>query len=146
MDCRIKEQLQVKVTLVPMQEGCLVQGHITGCVILPCDRCAEDAVVSLNTDFEVFESLLPETEEDGEEYPAEESHIRMEDGTPLLDLAALCWEEFVLALPVNPLCVQDCKGLCSHCGTNLNEGSCTCVNTEEDPRMAVLRNLSIRKK
>ena len=51
----------------------------------------------------------------------------------------------MLALPPNPLCRPDCKGLCPECGANLNEGMCACSRDEGDPRMAVLRGLKVRK-
>ena len=35
-------------------------------------------------------------------------------------------EQFVLTLPMKPLCSDDCKGLCPVCGTNLNRGTCDC--------------------
>ena len=64
----------------------------------------------------------------------------------LLDLAAVCWEEFVLALPPTPLCQEGCKGLCARCGANLNAGPCGCPPEEGDPRLAVLRGLVRRGK
>ncbi|MDL2317223.1 DUF177 domain-containing protein [Desulfovibrio sp. OttesenSCG-928-A18] len=62
-----------------------------------------------------------------------------------LNPAALVWEEFLLALPVKPLCSRACKGLCPVCGCNLNEQACACNKDEGDPRLAVLRGLNIRK-
>ena len=38
-------------------------------------------------------------------------------------------EEIILDYPINPLCRIDCKGLCSKCGANLNEGGCNCGTT-----------------
>ena len=77
--------------------------------------------------------------------PDGESRIIEEKGALYLDVAAIVWEQFVLALPPNPLCRPDCKGLCPECGANLNEGMCACSRDEGDPRMAVLRGLKIRK-
>ena len=58
-----------------------------------------------------------------------------------LDLGELMREQFVLALPMKPLCSQTCKGLCPHCGTNLNKGTCDCKPTWTDPRLAALQGL-----
>ena len=71
--------------------------------------------------------------------------VKLVDGAPEINLAGLLWEEFVLALPVRPLCKPDCKGLCPDCGKNLNEGSCSCVRDEGDPRLAALRGLKVKK-
>ena len=58
-----------------------------------------------------------------------------------IDLAALCAEELMFALPYRELCSEDCKGLCPKCGKDLNEGECNCSFKEIDPRLAVLAQL-----
>ena len=149
MDCRIIQPLRGEVSLLPQEDGCLVRGHLSGCVLVPCNRCAEDATVVLNSNFDSFEPYPPSGLDEGEDNKefdsdADEFIIQMVDGAPLLDLTALCWEEFVLALPVRPLCKPDCKGLCPQCGTNLNEKACSCVKEEGDPRFAILRGLTLK--
>jgi uncharacterized protein len=44
-----------------------------------------------------------------------------------------------LSLPSSPVCRPDCKGLCPHCGQDLNEGSCDCHTEAVDPRWAALK-------
>jgi uncharacterized protein len=58
-----------------------------------------------------------------------------------IDLSELLREQFYLALPMKPLCRDDCRGLCPECGINLNAGTCTCAPTWEDPRLAALKEL-----
>lgn len=53
-------------------------------------------------------------------------------------------EQILLALPVKLVCNAECKGLCPHCGRNLNLESCDCVTTMPDPRWTPLED--IRKK
>jgi uncharacterized protein len=62
-----------------------------------------------------------------------------------IDLGHLMHEQFVLSLPMKPLCDGACKGLCPVCGTNLNRGTCDCKPVE-DPRLAALRELRTRTK
>ena len=57
-----------------------------------------------------------------------------------LDLEELLETVFILNMDTRFLCRDDCKGLCSRCGKNLNEGPCDC-RTESDPRLAVLEQL-----
>jgi len=58
------------------------------------------------------------------------------------DLTPLIREYAWLALPLNPLCSPDCKGLCPKCGGNRNLGECVCEETEEiDPRWEALKDL-----
>jgi uncharacterized protein len=53
-------------------------------------------------------------------------------------------QSFLLALPVKPLCRPDCKGLCTHCGKNLNQGPCGCPSEREESPFAALKNLKPR--
>ena len=56
-----------------------------------------------------------------------------------IDLNELLREQFYLALPMKPLCLEDCRGLCSQCGTNLNAGACGCAVEWLDPRLTPLK-------
>lgn len=152
MDCRIVRPLVGTVTLLPQADGCLVRGTLQGEVTVPCNRCAEDALVVIDSSFDSFEPFPgAEGEPDGDgkdksfDSEADELIVSLVDGAPEINLAGLLWEEFVLALPVRPLCKPDCKGLCPDCGKNLNEGSCSCVRDEGDPRLAALRGLKVKK-
>ncbi len=60
-----------------------------------------------------------------------------------IDLAPLVRERILLALPDYVLCDPACKGLCSVCGANLNDGECGCDRTVPDPRLAALKNLKL---
>ena len=130
VSCRIVEPVEAEVLVLPQEDGCLLRGVIKGVVSMPCNRCMEETLVVLNQSFDEFEDYptVAETEPEGKE-PTEildECVVTMEGGAPFLDLAALLWEEFSLALPVKPLCKPDCKGLCPVCGVNLNKQTCTC--------------------
>ena len=67
-----------------------------------------------------------------------DEHLRRDDQ---IDLNELLREQFYLALPMKPLCRDDCAGLCSQCGTNLNTGTCQCTSQWDDPRLAPLKEL-----
>ncbi|MGH2730855.1 MAG: YceD family protein, partial [Actinomycetota bacterium] len=53
-------------------------------------------------------------------------------------------DALTLALPLNPVCRASCKGLCAHCGADLNRGPCNCAAEETDPRWAPLAALRER--
>lgn len=129
--------LVAEVTVQPQNRGALVRGSITGSVMIPCDRCAEPFAFEIDESFDVYEHL-PEAESD------DEPRVRMENGRLELDMGAVLWEAFALALPVKPLCSASCKGVCPQCGRNLNEGPCDCKREEGDERLAVFRNLKIK--
>ena len=58
-----------------------------------------------------------------------------------LDLRQPLREQIMLAMPIHLLCRPDCKGLCTNCGQNWNEGPCNCSAEDLDPRLAALKNL-----
>jgi uncharacterized protein len=58
-----------------------------------------------------------------------------------IDLGHLMHEQFLLAMPMKPLCSPACRGLCPVCGTNLNRGACDCAPAWDDPRLAPLKHL-----
>ena len=151
MDCGIREPLNVRAHVIPAQDGFLIRGRLRGQVVMPCSRCAGDAPVRIDDTFEEFEPLPEERNGIAADDTGETSNfdacaaVRLHNNTYMLDLAAICWEEFMLALPVSPLCKPDCKGLCAKCGANLNEGDCGCRHDERDPRLAALQGLILPK-
>ena len=96
-----------------------------------CDRCAAefDREVSYPLDVPLASELQDEENPD---------YFLLEGDE--LDLEELLETVFILNMDTRFLCRADCKGLCSRCGKNLNEGSCDC-RTESDPRLAVLEQL-----
>lgn len=129
-----------ELTVTPQKSGVLVRGRLSGRIVTPCDRCAEDTTVVLDNSFELFEELPRQGEQS-----LEESRMRRRGKVIELDAGGLLWEQFVLAMPVKPLCSEGCLGLCPGCGRNLNAGSCSCGESESDPRLAALRGLRITK-
>ena len=118
-----------------------VTGRVTTRLQLECGRCLEPFDIAVDSPFEL--RYVPQVENTGEgEREVEEDDLTTafyQDET--IDLAELMHEQFVLALPMKPLCSSACKGLCVHCGANLNSGSCGCAPEWTDPRLAALKEL-----
>jgi len=143
MDCRIVTPLHGKIFAQRADDGLLVRGSIKGVVVVPCNRCAEDATVNIDFEFSEYEEI-PEENAHGQEN-GHEGYIVYDRHAPMLDLAEAGWEQFMLAQPSMPLCREDCKGLCPECGANLNMGECDCKKETTDPRMAVLANVKVKR-
>lgn len=60
---------------------------------------------------------------------------------PVVPLRPIAEERVQMALPMKPLCRPDCRGLCSECGQDLNQGACECVRETMDPRWEALKAL-----
>lgn len=147
--CRIVQSMRASVFVLPQEGAVLVRGRIQGTVALACNRCMEEAAVEINQPFDSFEpfpALPGEAEEDdGLDVDREVMRLAPQSQGVEMNLAALVWEEFSLALPVKPLCDTLCKGLCPTCGANRNITPCDCKEEAGDPRLAVLRGLTIRR-
>ena len=126
-------------------EAYRVTGRVTTRLQLECGRCLEPFEIAVDNPFELRYVPEPAAVAEGEEREVTEDDLTTayykEDS---LDLGELMHEQFVLALPMKPLCSERCKGLCVHCGTNLNKESCACAPSWTDPRLAVLEALKTK--
>ena len=95
-----------------------------------CARCLES--VSVHHLFDISE-VFSKTERE----EIDEDVTVLESGN--IDLSEVTEMAFVGSIPINYLCSDDCKGLCSVCGVNLNRESCSCADDNIDPRLAVLK-------
>lgn len=68
--------------------------------------------------------------------------VEFEGENPFIDLTDLLRECIILSFPSNPVCREDCKGLCPKCGKNLNKETCTCAD-KGDGRWSALDGLKM---
>lgn len=112
------------------KEGILVQAQFDTALDAECSRCLT-----------MFEHGFAVQLEELYAYQSEaETEFRIEMDA-ILDLAPLLRDEVLISTTGPLVCRDDCKGLCPHCGANLNEGDCGCERDDIDPRMAVLKKL-----
>jgi len=137
----------VRSTLVIRLQGdCVkVRGHLEAACSLVCSRCTRLVPLTLEKDFSV--DYWPElrTKKEGEELSL--TYADLDVGfyrNEQLDLGAVVSEQIVLDVPMKVVCREDCRGLCSQCGADLNEGDCGCQLTPVDPRLAALADLKKR--
>lgn len=132
-DVHFIEPVKVKGTVENIGDRILeVRGLIRTAAQDFCYRCLTQTRVDLSIDF-CFKfsdiSIEPEEEEiilfSGEE----------------IELAPYIMDEILLNWPGQILCRPDCKGICPHCGVNLNETTCNCKDKEIDPRLMALKQL-----
>lgn len=148
---------RLKATLKKMGGGVLVDGAVDLTVKAPCKRCVTDVTVDLPTRFRinlVREEPRRPSDEDGEGADARDVGERggtfsLDDADrdtfdgKHIDLDPIVREQVLLAVPMNAVCREDCKGLCPSCGQNLNEGKCGCDTRQVDPRLAALKNIKL---
>ena len=111
-----------------------------------CSRCLEPAVTDAKADFDLVYRPQDAGVQSGEHSISQgETEIGYYNGEGLLLEDALK-EQILLTLPVRPLCKEDCKGLCVHCGQNLNLKPCACNKEILDPRWLALASVKDKLK
>ena len=114
-------------------------GDLETTLEMACSRCLEPFVVPVAATFDL--RYVPHAQNVGEgEREIEEDDLATayyQDDT--IYLGQLMREQFYLALPMKPLCAENCRGLCAECGANLNQTACRHGPVWEDPRLAGLK-------
>lgn len=136
----------------------ILKARVTSVMEVTCGRCLEPFTVPVAADVETrfvppadFAKVTAETAaragglkaetletEDAESVVDEDVLGLAEYRDETIDLGEVVREQLYLALPMKPLCQEDCKGLCPVCGVNRNRETCACQQEWVDPRMAAL--------
>ena len=129
----------VRLTRTP--KGVLADAEVRGNVDVECGRCLTEFEQPVEFSFseEFFQTVNVNT---GVRLPApEEEDAFLIDEAHKLDLADAMREYLLLNLPPAPRCREDCKGLCTVCGANLNDGPHAHEPELTDERLAALSKL-----
>lgn len=149
-EIRFVDPIQVRVMATRTGETVKIEGEIRTRVHLRCSRCLTPFHLNVRSEFAVTAvAALAEPSADapaGEiELAAEEMDVLLYSGDSI-DLREEIAQQFIMALPFNPLCKETCKGLCNRCGANLNRSTCPCKTEDAGNPFAVLKNLSLPEK
>ncbi len=130
------------VKLIRTNRGILVQGTLHGQVPVECSRCLKvfDYPLSISLEEEYF-PVIDVNSGTALEIPDEPGSFTI-DEHHILDLTEAIRQNALLAIPMKPLCREDCEGLCQTCGKDLNQGQCDCSKAEIDPRWSKLLDLA----
>lgn len=100
----------------------LVSGTLDIPVEFSCARCLKQFVLTVHVGGYGFNAAVTE---EGQ----------------AIDLTASVREDIIMALPVKPLCTQECKGICPRCGANLNQERCSCPPRSSEQRWEALDDI-----
>lgn len=123
------EPVDINLHLEALSNGVTVNGTTSATWAGECRRCL--APMSARMTIELSE-LYQQVPDDSEAYVINNDQI---------NLLPMVRENLLLAIPLGPLCREDCPGFCPHCGKDLSETACSCDNTVVDPRWAALETL-----
>jgi uncharacterized protein len=107
-----------------------------------CARCLEPVPYPVKREFDLLYRPAGSDIGEGKEVEMQDrdAAISYYEGQGV-ELGDLLREQILLEVPLKTLCSEDCKGLCPHCGRNLNTGSCECAQAAVDPRWEALKGL-----
>jgi uncharacterized protein len=140
---RFPPLVDVDVVCYRSRRELFFRGSFCGRIETTCSRCLKDFSLSVAQEFDIVLCPKPlQASGSTEELRPEELGLSYYSGEEI-NLDPLVREQVILALPTRPLCSENCRGLCSRCGVDLNQEDCRCSADAQDPRMAIFRTLRI---
>jgi uncharacterized protein len=124
-------EMVADVVIESFDGGVAVTGKISSVWEGECRRCTAPLDGELVTD--VRELFRRGGGEDEGTYPMGHDHLNIRD---------MVKDALFVALPLLPLCGEDCRGICPRCGTDLNVAACGCEEVHVDPRWSALEGLA----
>ena len=123
-----------------------LEGRLTVNIEEVCGRCLSPFESRLESVFELTFTPRKDnaTEQELEEVELEDQELGLipyDDEE--IDLRDPLQEQIILSLPISPLCKEGCLGLCTECGTNLNETTCACEKKLFNNKFAALKKLKL---
>jgi uncharacterized protein len=143
IDFDFESPLQSEVKIKKAGRSVLITGKVQTTLRLQCIRCLKEFSYPLSSIFELTLHPLKEAPSEEEiELGSEEmesSFFKREE----IHLSEVACEQIFLEIPYQPICREDCKGLCSLCGKDLNLSSCECVKEEFSSGFSALQKLKL---
>ncbi len=132
--------VKARLDVTKAEQEIIIAGSLQAELQLQCSRCLRDFRRSLDIPVNVVYHPLEE-EKKGERHELMDDEMDLGFYRDEIDLQELFREQILLNTQMKPLCDEQCKGICPHCGTDLNISACDCSSRQTDPRLEVLRKL-----
>jgi len=140
---RFPGEVEARLTTRRVGEEFFVQGEVETPAVFTCVRCLKEFESLQTAPLELIVHRVAVPRPMG---PELESYIELTPGTAEFDVGPYVREALLLVVPQTPHCKEDCKGLCAHCGADLNLETCRCPAPAADSRWDGLRQLSSVKR
>ncbi len=132
--------VKARLELTKAYSEVIVAGNLSSELELECSRCLKKYRHVMDVPVDVVYHPVEELGTDRHELKDAEMNMGFYQGEEL-DLTELIREQIMLNIQMKPLCDENCKGICSLCGTDLNTGTCSCETRKIDSRLGVLKKL-----
>jgi uncharacterized protein len=118
----VPDRIDIACTAWRMKENVFIEGTVATAVDVPCCRCLEMIRLPLRSSFKYTFTPPPSRSQDEVELNAADLDFAYYEGD-VIDLDTVILEQILLQIPIKLLCAESCRGLCLHCGINLNKTS-----------------------
>jgi uncharacterized protein len=140
-DFKQVEPLDVRAVAELLDGQIRITGTLHTRIELVCARCLEEVTDEISRDFDLFYRPARDlTEEEAVRLKEDDTEIGFFQGEGMF-LTDVLAEQLLLTIPMKVICRSDCRGLCPHCGANMNSEECRCEARSTDPRLAPLARL-----
>lgn len=152
--------VKLDLTLRKMEGFYWVKGKLTTQLQLLCSRCAKIFTHPIDQEFSQYftrDKMLRGVESLGKGEDFSRGRAESSETLPpeqdldvtfltenFIDLNEVLLEQLRLAVPFQPLCRSECKGVCQVCGTDLNLYRCACEKLARRNPFSVLSDLDIK--
>jgi uncharacterized protein len=133
---KLVEPVNLEGGIYYTEEGLYLSGSIEYKYLEFCARCLKEFTNNIKTSFTA--KILDDEDKNVDE--EDDEFVIYLDGNEI-DINNLIINSIFLSLPMKSLCDENCRGLCSKCGKDLNEGHCECETDDIDPRLEKLKKL-----
>ena len=137
LDERFTDQVVVAATIEKSGTQVFLAAEVVAKASFECDRCLAPFLSPLRSSYRMY--YMTEGSSDSNIDSLELQIVP--PGFSVIDLHDDVRQTVLLSVPFKLLCSERCKGLCPHCGTNWNLGTCNCEEQAVDPRWEQLIRL-----
>ncbi len=139
---RLLKDVVYDVSVRRVDNEIFLDGFLSFTLRYTCARCLNEYDESYRQPLNLVLQLVPEEQVPDEE---QDDFVLVSDSIKAYNLATQVRDMIALSIPMKPLCRENCEGLCSQCGTNLNENNCDCHKERIDPRWDALKELNSKR-
>jgi uncharacterized protein len=123
-----------------------VEGTVTVPLRQTCSRCLVSFDQELSSRFTIFfREGTPQVGDEEEVELAEQDLVSAVFSGDEIDLLPEIGEQVALAVPLKPLCNEQCKGLCPVCGVDRNTTACGCSREPVNLKFAALKDFKVQR-
>lgn len=144
-ECVFLSPLRLQLTIAREYDHIRVNGQVETRVSLNCSRCLREYENNIFSPFTIFYTPATGMPQDEEVELAEEDLISATYTGDEIDFTSEIAEQVVMEIPFKPLCTEDCRGLCTICGADLNRTDCGCDRTVENVKLSALKHFKVKK-